>query len=350
MNLYFDESGNTGDNLLDINQPYFCLASNNYSEDEAEKLLSYITTQADEIHFKTLIKSKTHQNSILKLFNDDLIGRDRIIYTYADKAFALLIRLVDALIEPHYFNYGIDFYGNQDNKWYSYALYFDLKNENKLIEYINLFQLMIRKRTEQSINQFYDFNNELFSTTKSDYLKAYLFLIAKSKSNLDHVSFKKYSLDLATTSCLSIISTWNTYYDNIPTIIHDESKPIAENKTFLDKYRDKNEVDRMNEEYGLNQPLLRYSDIILADSKNHIQLQISDLIASTITYVYKIRDEKGLEDRFVKEFLETKLAKEATDIYSILPTGIANGGIPGFNTDKFQYNFIYVLEKLQFRL
>ncbi len=39
--IYCDEAGNSGENLVDIEQPFFVLASNDYSESEANSLLRH---------------------------------------------------------------------------------------------------------------------------------------------------------------------------------------------------------------------------------------------------------------------------------------------------------------------
>ena len=42
--IYCDESGNSGQDLLDPSQPHFVLASNNYEIEEAKDLLSLVAT------------------------------------------------------------------------------------------------------------------------------------------------------------------------------------------------------------------------------------------------------------------------------------------------------------------
>ncbi|WP_435249978.1 DUF3800 domain-containing protein [Vibrio sp. nBUS_14] len=45
--IYLDESGNTGSNLLDDNQPVFTLASCQLSDDDAKKLIELVGSNAN---------------------------------------------------------------------------------------------------------------------------------------------------------------------------------------------------------------------------------------------------------------------------------------------------------------
>jgi len=40
--IYFDESGNSGERLIDDDQPFFMLASNDFSATEARALLEHV--------------------------------------------------------------------------------------------------------------------------------------------------------------------------------------------------------------------------------------------------------------------------------------------------------------------
>lgn len=54
MNIYFDEAGNSGQNLLDKNQPIYVLVSHNFSIEEAEAILKPLETNSSEIYFKNI--------------------------------------------------------------------------------------------------------------------------------------------------------------------------------------------------------------------------------------------------------------------------------------------------------
>lgn len=58
--IYFDESGNTGSNLIDLDQPVFTLASCTFSKEISEQLLKLIDSKStQEVHFKNLRRRKS---------------------------------------------------------------------------------------------------------------------------------------------------------------------------------------------------------------------------------------------------------------------------------------------------
>lgn len=70
MKLYFDESGNSGKNLLDNNQPVFVIAYHNFTNTEAREILSPIKSAADELetNFLTTKSAVTRNVSISQRF------------------------------------------------------------------------------------------------------------------------------------------------------------------------------------------------------------------------------------------------------------------------------------------
>ena len=69
MKVYFDEAGNTGQDLLNVDQPVFGLAANNFDDDTADSLVSCLhSSQSQEAKFKNLKKTQAGQNKIIKFF------------------------------------------------------------------------------------------------------------------------------------------------------------------------------------------------------------------------------------------------------------------------------------------
>ena len=68
-NLYFDESGFTGYNLLDPQQPVFCIASTDIGPDEAQAILreSFPRYQGQEYKFQNIWGSNRHRRGLAHL-------------------------------------------------------------------------------------------------------------------------------------------------------------------------------------------------------------------------------------------------------------------------------------------
>ncbi|OBW40239.1 hypothetical protein AB670_03437 [Chryseobacterium sp. MOF25P] len=159
MNLYFDESGNSGENLLDKEQPVFVLLSHNLSQEQSLELLNNFDTNSDEIHFKKIRRYYKNHQKLIDVLNSDLIDYSSVKIAYYYKKFAICAHLVDQVVETYYFKNGMSFYEESLNIKYANALYmycesFELQYEfNKLLE---LFQKMFRDKTIDSIDEFYE--------------------------------------------------------------------------------------------------------------------------------------------------------------------------------------------------
>ena len=98
--IYLDESGNTGSNLLDQDQPVFSLASCSFTEKEAQLLSDLVGSQSEhEIHFKRLKRRKPGQDGIIRLMKHALINPDNIKVNIFHKRFMITSKIVDTLIE-----------------------------------------------------------------------------------------------------------------------------------------------------------------------------------------------------------------------------------------------------------
>lgn len=101
--VFFDEAGNSGDNLLDKDQPVYVLASHNFNEDETRLILApLLSLKNGEIHFYKLCKSSKNYKKIIDALNNELLDCSRIVMTTIDKRFALWCNIVDKLVEPFY--------------------------------------------------------------------------------------------------------------------------------------------------------------------------------------------------------------------------------------------------------
>lgn len=128
-NLYFDESGYTGNALLDNDQPYFVVASTSIGDDEADALLGsfFPAFKGEEFKFSALWRRASHQQGLLKMVEALPALEPRIFVWVIDKRFCLLAKMVDYLIEPAAYNSGLDFYADQYAPRYVNSAYYMLQ-------------------------------------------------------------------------------------------------------------------------------------------------------------------------------------------------------------------------------
>ena len=73
VTIYFDESGNTGQDMLNKEQKVFVLASVNYDNQELEKIKNIFNIN-EEVHFKKLKNSSIGRKKIISFLNHELIS------------------------------------------------------------------------------------------------------------------------------------------------------------------------------------------------------------------------------------------------------------------------------------
>ena len=111
--LYFDESGFTGHNLLDPNQPIFVIASTDINPGTAEQILrrAFPRYRGAEFKFSNIWRS-SHKRGLVE-FARHLDSTDHRTFVWmVDKRFGVLTKAVDFLFEPYITDAGFDFYAD----------------------------------------------------------------------------------------------------------------------------------------------------------------------------------------------------------------------------------------------
>lgn len=325
MKIYFDEAGNSGQNLLDPNQPIYVLVSHNFSIEESESILAPLKTASSELHFNRLKKYPKYQKPIEEILNNPLINYNRIKIAYYNKKLALCAHLVDQLVETTFHKQGLEFYEGGLNIAFAQSLYFQAQLLNSKAAYTDLlvrFQKMIRNKDSDSIDLFYIKAEEIFGNIKEDGEKNFFFPILKSKDYIEEIleSINKFSIDLALPSLTILSDIWHKKENVRIKIIHDDSKQVKFWKDyiiFMSKYITQEKIDVGFDDRKMTFPL-QIDSIEMVDSKHNIQIQLSDLIGSSFAYYAKnILLEKDEADALAKIISKTKLAK--IDVHPMQP-------------------------------
>jgi hypothetical protein len=111
--LYFDESGYTGYNLLDPEQPTFAIASTDFEPEMAKAILreSFPAYQGDEFKFSNIWRSRSRKG-LIEFSRRLASAQDRSFCWFIDKRYCVLKKIVDFLIEPFFTKGGYDFYAD----------------------------------------------------------------------------------------------------------------------------------------------------------------------------------------------------------------------------------------------
>ncbi|MDN3584914.1 DUF3800 domain-containing protein [Mucilaginibacter flavus] len=311
--IYFDEAGNSGGNLLDKNQPTFVLASHNFTADETAKLLAPIKaiSNADELHFKNLKKFQKFRNAIVEIFNHELIKSDRIYHYFAHKQFMVAIQLVDQLIEPVLYGEGIDIYQYGSNLATANMLHIlgTVAWKTEYDKVCELFVKWVRSRSHHDCVEFYESVIGLQQSTQPEF-KDILTPIILSTQHLGTITsnFDKYTLD-ATLSCfVDHCNFWAKIYGKPFDITFDNSKQIDYWRDMIDFLT--HSLPTAEVGYGSRKhkyPLL-VNSLKIAASHDSESIQLADLFASSLNYIYT-NWAKEKEDDFSKRLQATELFK-----------------------------------------
>jgi len=285
MIIYCDESGYSGDNLLEAEQPFFVYSDVYLSDNEINEIHSIIQknyhVQSNELKGKDLVKTGRGKNIIKEIFFR-YSKSARIIYV--NKKYALAAKIFEYAIEP-LLSGNSKYYGMGFHKFISIYLYTYLSTKKQEAEdlFVNFLGILRGKKIE-----------ELFSINPNvmpDYVcKMILEIAAKNaKAIYEEITtggeIDKWILDLTMTSLMGILTEWNKSKTPLK-VVCDESNLFLNNPIF----------ERLNE-IGLNDSSAMFlgtkigfhltEPIILEASKSSLGIQIADIFSSTVNYSLK---------------------------------------------------------------
>ncbi len=289
--IYLDESGNTGSNLIDENQPVFTLASCVFSEKEANILINLVGSESpNEAHFKNLKRRKSGQDGIVRLMSNCLIDINNIKVNVFLKEFMILTKIVDILIEHMMYLKGEDLYVNGQNIALSNMLYYCLISfcDKKLVgDMYASFVELIRNQEQDNIDAFYISVKKVKESSTDDKFKTDIQNIINTKSCI-HDALKgvdKFSLDPSIPAFFNHCIQWGEECPKGFHIVHDDSHSIEKERHLFSQFMDwtQDEIELGYDRRKYNLPL-KGKSLKFANSEKYLQLQVADIIAGSFTY------------------------------------------------------------------
>lgn len=293
-NVYFDEAGNTGFDLMNVDQPVFVLAANIFSEERAKDLITELRIQnGAEAKFKTLRKSVAGRKKIIDFIGKVSSQADFVKSLIIHKRYMALGKILDILVEPVYFEKGLNFNANAHNisttnmLWYLIPCFYGEAALNQILE---KFVQMIKTKSKVDISGFY----QTVRFIKSNPLN--LNNVVDFTDILESERLVNESLEIVTTSHLDPVQCglftqtvlWGNHFKSEFAVIHDESNSLAASLDDFNRYTDPSSIQMTigSDFRSFNLPLLSTS-VSLEDSKSSYQIQVSDLIAGSLAYFAK---------------------------------------------------------------
>jgi hypothetical protein len=324
--IFLDECGYTGQNLLDLDQPIFTLASLNLSETDCQELKNtfFSNVQSTEIKYSYLSRESRpnyrQREMILGFLRELSQNPDSVKFSLAYKQFVLVTKIVEMLIEPVCYENGIDLYDRGGNIGFANLLFYTLPVFGG-VDFFNTllknFQDMMRLRTKESYQTFF---NQVFTKNASKELDGILNFFRESHLQFGYELLEtKDHLNITVTCTLALMNFWRQEIDDDIILIHDNSSAMAKERAIWDAIVDPNlpsikvGYDRRKMQFPI-----RVVRTCPEDSKNWAGLQLADILAGAFTrHARWLTEGENIDDKFGKSI--TEIIGDAFPCFLIAP-------------------------------
>lgn len=286
--LYFDEAGFTGNNLLDEVQPYFCYLGLS-SDIECEQYFFSLKTKygysSGEVKGQKLCKTQKGQKLLKELWT---FCSDRVKFVLHNKKYALAAKIFEYVYEPVFAEHNTILYNSGLHLFFANFLYYDflLKIDKDAETIFTSFQDFLRSKNNPDFMSF-----DSMAYDESSFLGYFIKFCDRNRRKIvSEVDFdnntNSWLLDLTSTSLFSLLGSFEGDGTERLDVICDSSKPLISFSSFLDASIGNEQIVyaglREGEKHRLTFNLA--NKIKIEDSKKCISLQMSDFLASSIVY------------------------------------------------------------------
>ncbi|AFZ33556.1 MULTISPECIES: DUF3800 domain-containing protein [Cyanophyceae] len=292
--IYCDEAGFTGNNLMDKQQPYFAYASVAINEDEAKECVDKVTKdcqlEGNELKGKNLLRHDRGRKAI-----EHILSRlnNRIKVAVFHKKFNLACKFFEYIFEPVLAKKSSLFYRIKFHRFISNILYVHFEGQDKYAEEIfKDFQKLIPELDSEENCYLFDSSSTPEISPILDTIKTFC-LYNKNKINREIDSLRstgtdKWVLELSTTALYSLLIEWGQEFYQLK-VFCDASKPLQSDQSLFNNMignEDKNFIDffQRGEQpitFNLSQ------DIQFIESKTSPGIQIADIAAAACAFSFK---------------------------------------------------------------
>ncbi len=315
--VFFDESGNTGQNLIDEADPIFVLASCSFQVEE-EVLSHFQQFKGPELKFSRLRKTAVGQKAVLAFLSSEQVTSKTAAAFVTHKPFMVVTKYCDLVLEPSFRNAGVDFYKRGANIATANLLTTTMPvflNPTTWSNFLSLFVRVVRERTPSLFDDWRRSAELIFSHLEHTHRKAADFFAPVFLMRDCSELFKTLGddeLDPLVPAYYVVVDHWGTSVGDIYEVIADESKALAKARGLLLALSDPklNPVtvgyDRRKTEFPL-----KVSDIVPVDSTLHRQVQFADILCGAIASAAKAKIKGALRSgTFAHDVLELCISKE----------------------------------------
>lgn len=287
VELFLDEAGYTGPDLVNREQPVFTLASTNVTDAEARSLLTAcFGIRQGEVKFVRLVKSARGQAQLVDFLQALDLSRRNCAFYSCHKQFVLCAYLIDFWLEPMMYEDGVNLYERGGNIALNNVSYLTLGTCLGLDgrrELLRQFQVMTRDRTRFAFDSFWDSLEK--AMREHDLIDQALggLRVARHRLGFEHlVRLPAGMLDLGDYGLLETVLHWREQMPGTEfVLIHDQSKFLQKQREFWESVLNPaNPAAVVGQDRRTIEFPLPVKELRLEDSRHFPQLQVADLIAS----------------------------------------------------------------------
>ncbi len=243
VQIFLDESGNTGEDLMNKDQPVFVIASLILDETACAELKEkfFRNVQARELKHSRLSRNLNRQKMVLEYVDYLSKNHHLVKLNVAHKKFVLVTRAVDILVETAAHQDGFDIYEKGFNLALCHIDFYTMPviaGEQFFLAFLERFQSMIRLRTVQEYNSFHSLVfKEHTDKDLSEILDWFRAGLAVCGPNVIR-TLPENSLDLAIPMALKNMAQCRASVSGKIHLIHDKSSAMSKEAVIWDKLMD----------------------------------------------------------------------------------------------------------------
>jgi hypothetical protein len=292
---------------------------------EADQLLAPIRTpQTGELKFSRLKRSVSGRRRLLGLLTSPALNSENVALSLFHKRFVAISKIFDLLIEPLAHRDGHDFYKQGFNLSYCNLLYICLPvyfGSDSVDRLLSAFISMFRQRTSESVSSFYAIAHDLFDKHSTSDIAGPFAPVVVSEHMIAEILYynDKLALDPAIPAFFQQCATWGERLGGPFRLVHDDSKPIFQDKEALETFMAPSEEgQRIGYDRRTFVFPLRAEGIRFAPSADDPRLQVADLIASSAAHWAASRIPPMRQTPFAEDLATARLDRFFVD--GIWPT------------------------------
>lgn len=295
--LYFDESGYTGYNLLDKNQPIFAIASTDIAPSLANEILraSFPRYRGREYKFTNIWRS-SNKKGLIEFGRHLSDLEDQIFCWVMDKSFVVLTKIVDFLIEPCLTNAGYDFYSDGFCWKYTNHIYFGFREfapPSLLARLLTSYQRFSRQPSETELRRLQRVLHGLKANAPEE-VAAYLDqmeLGAKVFPEFHDFATFRQSNEIQVTSMMATIAHWRIARSEDFEVVHDATANFFRRREIWERMTNSDVPNQIHQK-GDGTPVefpLRVTSTTPVNSETNHSVQFCDILAGLTTRVFDQR-------------------------------------------------------------